>query len=157
MKNLKTLRRCFNFVEAESIRTRLDAAGILAVINGAESNRMLSYVGTALGGVQLEVAPEDYDRAVQLLEDDEIKSAAAGPWVCQACREQNEATFELCWNCQKLRDQADHHGDLDEAVEAAAEAPLAQASEPSDEPDDNNPYRPILLPKDTQVDRKHRR
>ncbi len=114
LKHSKILRRCYDFVEAEAIRTRLDAAGILAVINGAEAQLMLSYVGTALGGVKLEVAPEDYDRAVKLLDDDESQAAILGPWICERCNEQNEATFELCWKCQKPRDEEDRRGRLEE-------------------------------------------
>lgn len=22
------------------------------------------------------------------------------PWLCQACQESNESSFEICWNCQ---------------------------------------------------------
>lgn len=146
MSNAKILRRCHNFVEAEALRTRLDAAGILSVIDGAETQLMLSYVGTALGGVKVKVAPEDYDRAVALLEDDESKAAIAGPWVCDRCREQNDATFELCWQCQKPRDDHDHRADEADTTEPAAADPNSNSGPP--EPHDRNPYRPILLPEE---------
>ncbi len=142
------LRRCYDYVEAEALRTRLDAAGILAVINNAEAHLAFSYVGAgALGGVRLEVAPEDYDRAVQLLEDDETKAATLGPWICEACGEQNEATFEVCWNCQKPRDAEDQTGRLDEGQQPDEPLVSPPTATPPTLPvqHDNNPYRPVLL------------
>ena len=56
--NAKVLRRCKDYIEAEALRTRLDAEGILAVVNGEWVVTALSYVGTAMGGVRLEVAME---------------------------------------------------------------------------------------------------
>jgi hypothetical protein len=150
--NTKILRRCYNFVEAEALRTRLDAAGILAVIDGAETQLMFTYVPTALGGVKLKVAPEDYDRAVALLADDASKAAVAGPWVCDRCRERNEATFELCWQCQKPRDENDQRAYLAETAEPPGAEPT-QPSTDAEPPDiaDNNPYRPILLPENDDL------
>jgi len=32
---------------------------------------------------------------------DTIENQELGePWLCQACQESNESSFELCWNCQ---------------------------------------------------------
>ncbi len=123
MSNAKILRRCYNFVEAEACERDWTLPVFSSVIDGAETQLMLSYVGTALGGVKVEVAPEDYDRAVALLEDDESKAAIAGPWVCDRCREQNDATFELCWQCQKPRDDHDHRADAADTTEPAAADP----------------------------------
>ena len=47
------------------------------------------------------VNDEDYDRAIDVLSssfsrDDDIA------WICNNCQEQNDASFDFCWNC--------HHG-----------------------------------------------
>ncbi len=150
VNNSKLLRRCNDFVEAESIRTRLDAAGILAVINGADVHIAFSYFGTALGGVKLEVAPEDYDRAVQLLEEDASKASILGPWICRACKEQNEATFEICWNCKKPRDEDDRQGRGEEQEKQAdPTVDPATAGQATATIRDSNPYRPVLLESET--------
>ena len=28
-----------------------------------------------------------------------LDSRAGGDWFCRACREQNDASFQFCWNC----------------------------------------------------------
>ena len=147
-KNSKILRRCDNFIEAEAIRIRLNAAGILAVMNGAEIVTAFSYVGAAMGGVKVEVAPEDFDRAQRILEDDQQKAQTLGPWICGKCREQNEATFEVCWKCGKQREDSDEVGRLEEEPEWQP-APQAADAEPSALPvEDCNPYRPVDLSKE---------
>ncbi len=103
----KTLRVFANPLEAEIMRTRLDAAGILAVINGAEVAHMLSHIGTAVAKVRLEVAPEDFDRAVEVLNEDERRRGELTDWKCVRCDEDNDAAFDLCWNCSKKRDTSD--------------------------------------------------
>jgi hypothetical protein len=45
------------------------------------------------------VNDSDYHRACEILESSLSKKDAA-PWVCQNCREENDISFEMCWNCQ---------------------------------------------------------
>ena len=45
------------------------------------------------------------DSARELVRDFLVDAGAAPgsrgePWTCTRCREENEATFEICWNCQ---------------------------------------------------------
>jgi hypothetical protein len=102
-----TLRRCSNVIEADTLRIRLAAAGIDAVIQGGEGFTALGQIGGAAGYPQLDVRSEDYDRAVAVLQADESASEHAKPWICSRCDERNEATFDLCWSCQKTRDESD--------------------------------------------------
>ena len=78
-------------------------------------------------------------------------AAALGPWVCHACKEQNEATFEICWRCHKPRDDDDWQGRLQVKEERADAALGPPTVEPvADAIDvDRNPYRPVLLEGDT--------
>ena len=45
---------------------------------------------------------EDYGRAFHLIEQ-ALSSAAADDWRCVVCGENNDASFELCWQCQGER------------------------------------------------------
>ena len=148
MTSMKTLRRCYDIVQAESLRTRLDAAGIMAVVNGAESHTTLSYVGGALGGIKLEVAPEDYQRADELLHADALLAAELGPWICNDCKEHNESTFEVCWHCSKKRDDSDVAPESTTSLSDSAEAYDSLTSDVSRNEtinDSENPYRAVHL------------
>jgi len=35
---------------------------------------------------------------------------AHGPWICQACGEENPETFEVCWSCGAEYQATDEHG-----------------------------------------------
>ena len=41
----------------------------------------------------------DYDRAVEVLES-AMSQVGAPAWFCQTCKEENDASFASCWNCQ---------------------------------------------------------
>lgn len=41
----------------------------------------------------------EYDRACDVINNALSKEDDA-EWVCSACHEKNDASFELCWNCQ---------------------------------------------------------
>ena len=38
-------------------------------------------------------------KAKQLIENFEKPPSNLSPWICNTCHEQNDATFELCWQC----------------------------------------------------------
>lgn len=145
---------CADSIEAETIRIRLDAADIRAIVTGTDSATALGLGGAGtMRLVRVEVDAADLDRARQLLRDDELKLQQAGPWVCSRCGEQNEAAFEVCWSCSKPRTGEDQQGRIDEAVRSddkdEFESPLS-----GDPPDtarldeDANPYRPVLMAAD---------
>lgn len=102
-----TVRRCHSVMEAEMVRIRLEAAGIHAVILGAEAGVALSYFGGVVGSPQVDVPAEDFERACELLQADRQVLRQAQPWSCARCDEPNEAAFEFCWSCNKSRDAAD--------------------------------------------------
>jgi hypothetical protein len=47
----------------------------------------------------LEANDSEYDRACDVINNALSKEGDA-EWVCSACHEKNDASFELCWNCQ---------------------------------------------------------
>ena len=84
-----------------------NARGLLEA-QGIEVTMRNEYVSGVTGEVPVfETWPElwvvrdrDYERACAILADAFDADAPAGsPWECRACHEQNDAAFELCWNC----------------------------------------------------------
>ena len=71
----------------------------------------------AVGGIG-DLSPIDSDPEVWLVDEewrpraqkllDELLSSgdekAPTAWTCKACNEQNEASFEICWQCSAERD-----------------------------------------------------
>ncbi len=48
------------------------------------------------------IEDNDHDKALALIEEAFAKNNLPA-WVCDACKETNEASFELCWSCRKVR------------------------------------------------------
>jgi len=42
----------------------------------------------------------DYENAMQILET-ALSYSGACDWICNHCQESNDASFEVCWNCQR--------------------------------------------------------
>jgi hypothetical protein len=112
-----------NPAEAHLLRALLADAGIESLI----LNEMLQ---AAQGdfGLAPEVAPQvalldprDHPRALAVLEEMLARSRPGAEehalWSCAACGEENDSSFELCWQCQAPRP-----GLAPDAVEAPADA-----------------------------------
>lgn len=127
-------------------RTHLGlAARIFAVVTNADIYTTFSYIGTAMGGVRVQVAIEDLPRAQALLEADRQALLLAHPWICSQCNEQNEPSFELCWNCGKpLEDDVKGRIGEPEEESPSAEPELAMTVDRIASPrfDQLNPYHP---------------
>ncbi|PAY19842.1 hypothetical protein CKO51_08985 [Rhodopirellula sp. SM50] len=145
---MRTLQIFSNAVEAEILRARLDAAGIFAVVNGGEVATMLSHIGSAVVRVRVEVAPEDFERAKEILETDEIERSERTAWQCSRCDERNEPLFDLCWSCGKTRDESDLSRPLleFELPVIRESGPMVVADQPPRKPVSSNPYAPVLIP-----------
>ena len=148
------LKRCRDVIEAETLRIRLASAGIHAVVQGGQTATALSYVGSAVGYPQVEVADDDYQSAVAILEADRVALATAGGWICSRCDEYNEPSFDICWSCSKTRGPEDRvetaganglrrqTGD-DASDESEPPFTLAGFKEKDGNRDSDNPYRPL--------------
>ena len=42
---------------------------------------------------------EDYEQALAILENS-LSKEGDPDWICKACGESNDASFEICWKCQ---------------------------------------------------------
>ncbi|MEE2936180.1 MAG: DUF2007 domain-containing protein [Planctomycetota bacterium] len=133
MSALTSIRSCSDRFEAESLRIRLAEAGIRAVITGTDMETALGLGGAGtMRLVRLEVATENAERATLILAEDEHMARTAGPWICSRCREQNAATFEVCWSCSKRRLDENQQEQTDTfALQAAMAATTTPQTFPS--------------------------
>jgi len=133
---LVKLMGCRDAIQAETIRNRLEAAGIMAVVQGAEVGTALSYVGVAIGYPNIEVEAKDLKRAEELLAADRVSLQTVGAWTCSRCGEFNEPAFEVCWSCNKSRSDDDPRAIVDPEDMTTAPSGTVMG-------DASNPYRPV--------------
>jgi hypothetical protein len=83
-------------------RSVLAAAGIDAHTTDGATTTTLWHVGTALGGVRLQVPAADVEEARRVLEKSQQTDDAAlpqQPWTCPRCDAQVDAGYAVCWSC----------------------------------------------------------
>ena len=95
-----------SLTEASIVRGRLDQAGIRSWMQEELTAGQLFQVGTALGGIKLQGADSDLQRARELIADGPSQETTGSPWTCPRCGSDGDAGFEVCWSCQATR--ADH-------------------------------------------------
>ncbi|TWU34492.1 hypothetical protein Poly41_46400 [Novipirellula artificiosorum] len=142
------VRVCADAFSAETIRNRLATEGISSIVTGTDPVTALGLGGAPTNRMpRVEVAEKDYRRAIEILKADELLLDQATPWICSRCDEQNEPAFEVCWSCNKKRDDQDQAGRIEGGLpvlersafssEFVKSAPLAAATA-----DSQNPYAP---------------
>lgn len=135
----RVLRQCVTVHEAEIVRDRLLAAGVRAFVIGTDMATALSLGGAGTDvGVRLVVPPDDFDRAAELLAQDERVLREAGPWRCSRCDETNEPSFDVCWNCSK-------HDNPYRPVLVDADAAVGIPTPPADDTSLDDRVRRILM------------
>ena len=84
--------------EARVAAEELEAEGSQTFLTGTELGAMYgSWVGTAAGGIEVQVARDDLPRARGILA--EFSNADATDWQCSQCGTDVEGEFAVCWNC----------------------------------------------------------
>lgn len=133
----------FNEQEAHIAKANLAAGGVESMVEGANTNAMLSHVGSALGGVRLLVAEADKNRAQEILAAYEKQNARGkstqghSTWFCGTCREVLDVSFETCWSCgnerseveQAMPSDLENHPELAEQIIATEDDPTSRADE----------------------------
>jgi hypothetical protein len=95
------------------LRDLLEAVGITARLGDEVMGTMAPYViaGGTTAAVKVLVMEDQLDDAREIVvEFAESSKAEAGlaaqashPWDCPNCREHNDGSFDICWNCQSER------------------------------------------------------
>jgi len=84
--------------EANIVKGSLQDHDIRSFLIGELAGVTLWHVGTALGGVKLQVASATAARAIALLK--ELRAEHASPaWHCPHCGADVDAGFDQCWSC----------------------------------------------------------
>ena len=73
--------------------------GIESYVQGGEMATALFHVGTALGGVQLQVAESQAERSRHFLHTEFSAGGPVEAWICSKCGEDVDAGYEICWSC----------------------------------------------------------
>ena len=105
-QTMETVAVFSSITEAAIVRGRLDQFGIRCWLQNELISGQLFQVGTALGGVKLQVASTDLQRVRELFAGDgETGTDSQGPpWTCPRCGNEVDGGFEICWSCQATRD-----------------------------------------------------
>lgn len=92
--------------EARIAAAELSEAGIATIVTDCEAGATFgTYIGSAVGGVRLQVAEGDVAAASQILA--RIHSANSSAWHCDRCGTDIESGFAVCWNCEAEAQQND--------------------------------------------------
>ena len=111
---LVTIARFASSPEAGWHCSRLEAAGIGAVVQGGVSRDLLGYYGSAVREVQLQVAEQDAEKACEILDTSDDRQSLSGisetdaspeTWTCSRCGNRVEHGFEICWSCGTAFDE----------------------------------------------------
>lgn len=43
---------------------------------------------------------KDFDKAASIIEKEIHNPEPMKPWICASCKEENDGSFDYCWNCQ---------------------------------------------------------
>ncbi|WP_297529388.1 putative signal transducing protein [Thiohalobacter sp.] len=96
-----------DLIALQPARDLLDAAGIPYLVRNEFLSGALGELPAQEIWPQIWVAEADIDRARTALQP--LKSAPArdkgSPWTCPRCGEENDASFEICWQCGQPRDE----------------------------------------------------
>lgn len=100
-----------DLADAHTIKYFLESKGIQAFIHNENINQL---PGTGLRSLPMLwpavwIADEARFREAKLLikkfENDggfiKSESVSLPPWLCQGCKEENDGSFEFCWNCNR--------------------------------------------------------
>lgn len=89
--------RAANLLEAHNLKGMLEAMGIPVRLKGEGLVGGMGELPVSEIEVPLMVAATDFTAARNALLA--FEKPSAGAWYCPGCGEQNEASFELCWQC----------------------------------------------------------
>lgn len=124
--------------EAQSAQAWLEQVGIKSFLEGSMSSATLTNFG--LGAVKLVVPESSLQAAKAALQQYREQTFDGETWYCEQCHETNEASFDICWNCQRSR------ADVASAVpiHGVIIPPGRQAGESVElQGDSGNPYQPV--------------
>ncbi len=78
----------------------IDAQGISTFIKNEFAQGAVGEISAFDAWPELWVTnDEDFEQAIEILKSSQ-NSDKGEDWICQSCSEENDPSFEVCWNCQ---------------------------------------------------------
>lgn len=116
--------------EARALQAALSTQGIECNLINAEVVSNLWHYSNAVGGVRVEVEEDDWEAAQAVMG---ASSAPGVEWVCAKCHAENDAGFDICWQCSSEHTQSTEPSttiDNQETIEPHPLRDLATQEEP---------------------------
>ncbi|QDT39856.1 putative signal transducing protein [Stratiformator vulcanicus] len=130
---LTEITTCASEVNANHLKAVLAAEGIEAFVAGGRAETMMSYVGVALGGVNLLTRPAQAEAAREIISGRQHSNDATQPdWYCRDCKVAVDCGFECCWSCEQSRGLVGGEippGEIDSDEEALGEIAEVDAAD----------------------------
>lgn len=100
MKMVYTNENRFLVANAQNI---IEAQGINTVLKNEFAQGAIGEVSAFDSWLEVWVINDaDYEPAFDIIENS-LSNVNSAEWTCGNCNEKNDASFEVCWNCQKER------------------------------------------------------
>ncbi len=90
-----------NRFDVSAMRTYLESHGVPSFLKNEFSSSIMGEVPFFSVWPEIWVADELFEQAKRLVEEAQSDESTASEqdWFCHTCKENNPATFELCWQC----------------------------------------------------------
>ena len=89
-----------NHFLAHNVKNIIETQGINTFIKNEFSQGAVGEISAFDSWPEIWVFDDsDYERAVEIVKSSQ-KSNKTLDWLCSNCAEKNDASFEICWNCQ---------------------------------------------------------
>lgn len=90
-----------NRVIVHSAKNILESHGIDCHVKNEHGNTMGGEFGISNTLMELFVLNDnDLEKATEILEKEVLHPGLKASWKCQQCGENNEGSFDFCWQCQ---------------------------------------------------------
>ncbi|MDJ0916338.1 MAG: DUF2007 domain-containing protein [Woeseiaceae bacterium] len=97
---MKKLTSADSLILINHYKNILESEGIPAEVRNQHLGSILGEMPFAETWPELWVRNDmDFDRAKQLIDDSIADESPEKGWRCEACGEDNERQFAVCWNC----------------------------------------------------------
>ncbi|GAA0789549.1 MULTISPECIES: DUF2007 domain-containing protein [Pseudomonadati] len=103
MEQRKVLLTGGNLLQAHTWKGLLETSGIDVDLRGEALMGGVGELPVDMQTVELWIDPEQLNAAQTLLASLDVEQPQ---WQCVQCHEQNEGSFELCWQCSSPRSES---------------------------------------------------
>lgn len=155
--SFQILRECDDQWSAVAIQTLLSSDKIESHLTGTDAATALGLGGAPTDAlIKIHVDEQDLGRAQEVLRIHEELIQRGKPWECPRCREPNDATFEVCWNCKAHNTDARTDEPWSSGDDETPRASLAPMTVGTEQPPLNvissNPYEPTAMSRQAFVE-----